>query len=228
MGGFRDLKDQQFGKLKVIELYDRDKHGHCRWLCKCECNGLHSETVVQSSNLIRGLTTSCRKCNSYYEHPDGYMVGVTAKGEEFLFDKEDFDLVKQYVWHISGEDYVVHKDKDSIMMHRLIMSPPSDMDVDHIFGKRKDNRRSELRICTRQQNLHNSKKVIRENTSSKYKGVTFNRGSYFARIRHDGQNKYLGNFKTEKEAALAYNEAAIEFYGEYAKLNVIGEDDIIG
>jgi hypothetical protein len=149
------------------------------------------------------------------------MVGVTAKGEEFYFDKEDLELVKSIIWHKHKSGYILHKDIHATMMHRLIMNPPSDMDVDHRDGNRANNRRNNLRICTRQQNLWNT--VKHTDSKNKYKGITteLRTGRFIARINHNGKQIYLGTFNTEEEAALAYNAKAYELRGEYARLNKV-------
>ena len=59
----------------------------------------------------------------------------------------------------------------------------------------------------------------RKNTSSKYKGVTKRYNGYHAQIVSNKINHYLGTFKTEREAAWAYNKAALELFGEYACIN---------
>lgn len=109
-------------------------------------------------------------------------------------------------------------------MHRQILGEiPKGMTVDHINGNGLDNRKINLRICTRSENLMNSKKANRK-TFSKYKGVTyFNRKGlnkrWCARLGCRENPRSLGYYLTEKEAAAAYNKAALEFYGEFANLN---------
>lgn len=63
----------------------------------------------------------------------------------------------------------------------------------------------------------------RKNTSSKYKGVDFDKtsGTYRSRIKLNGKEIYLGRFRNEKKAALAYNEKAVKLFKKFAKLNVI-------
>jgi len=91
--------------------------------------------------------------------------------------------------------------------------------VDHINGNILDNRKQNLRFCTLSQNGMNRKKAT--NTSSRFKGVHFwTLGNCFkATITINRKNIHLGNFKTEIEAAIAYNSAAIELYGEFARIN---------
>src|SRR6185503_18274808 len=101
-------------------------------------------------------------------------------------------------------------------MPRLIMNCPDDMVIDHINGNRLDNQRSNLRICTQQQNIWNSRK--KRGYSNKYKGVTQDKrfpNSFRAII----QGKYLGTFKTSEEAKVIYDLKAKELYGEYNNLN---------
>ena len=97
------------------------------------------------------------------------------------------------------------------------MMPPDNMVVDHINHDTLDNRRSNLRICTHKQNLANRKK--HKLATSKYKGVRrINRKTpWEAEI----SGKYIGVFKTEKEAALAYNTKAKELFDQYAYLNAL-------
>jgi hypothetical protein len=87
-----DLTGMKFRKLRVLK--DTEKRGNYRqsiWLCRYECGGI---VEVRSDSLKSGNTTSCGKCsvNTYFER-DGFMVGLTRKGEEFYFDKADFELI---------------------------------------------------------------------------------------------------------------------------------------
>ena len=97
---------------------------------------------------------------------------------------------------------------------------PGDQVIDHVNGDGLDNRFDNLRVCDQKDNMRNSKKS--RNNAQKYKGVSKhgNRG-YQARIGVNGKQIALGTFSTQEEAAEAYNLAAKEYHGEYARLNEI-------
>lgn len=91
--------------------------------------------------------------------------------------------------------------------------------VDHEDRNKINNKIENLRPATRQQNLRNSK---RGGTVSRYKGVIFNRGKYWvSHIRIGQKTSHIGTFKTEHEAALAYNREAVRYHKEFAYLNII-------
>jgi hypothetical protein len=96
--------------------------------------------------------------------------------------------------------------------------------TDHINGDGLDNRRQNLRSCTHAQNFWNAQKQ-RQTCTSPYKGVTRRRNArlapWQAAIRIDGKSHYLGSFPSEWEAAMAYNQAATEYFGAFARLNVM-------
>jgi hypothetical protein len=98
------------------------------------------------------------------------------------------------------------------------MNPPEGMVVDHINGNGLNNRRSNMRNCTRAQNSANRRP--KRGAASPYKGV-FPRpdGKFEASICHDGRKQYLGRFENEIEAARAYDKKAKELHGEFAYLN---------
>jgi hypothetical protein len=107
-------------------------------------------------------------------------------------------------------------------MHRLLI--PGTHEVDHKNGDGLDNRRStNLRPATHQQNNANRAKA---RGSSRFKGVSWDRPSrrWYASIRGEGRSRNLGKFDSEVAAARAYNAAAVKFFGEYARLNIIDEE----
>ena len=150
------------------------------------------------------------------------LHGKYGTGKFALVDDEDYELVNQYRWRINAYGYAETKvKKKSIYMHRLIMDAKKGKEVDHINHDKLDNQKSNLRICTRQQNGHNQRP--QKNGSSQYKGVSYLKTSkkWQAQITHNNEKIYIGVYKTESQAALAYNAKAKNLFGKFALLNEI-------
>jgi hypothetical protein len=153
----------------------------------------------------------------------GGLMILNIKGHEVLIDEEDYLKLVGLIGalFIAKSGYCVVSIKGTRQLrplHKLILSDPNTT-VDHINGNKRDNRRSNLRSCTRHQNNTNMKKRFSPSYTSKYKGVSKNTGvnTYTARCG----KIYLGSFKTQEEAAQAYNKAALELYGEFACVNTL-------
>jgi hypothetical protein len=153
-----------------------------------------------------------------------------TRGYKTLVDDEDYDELNRYLWHAhdSGKTYIYacrldHKSGMMIYMHRYIMRAPPHLTVDHRDKNTLNNTRSNLRLADKRQQSANSKKYT--GCYSKYKGVSKMTRSpkWWAYIRVDGKTKHLGLFVSEKDAARAYNKAAIEGFGEFATLNDVGD-----
>lgn len=109
----------------------------------------------------------------------------------------------------------------TIYLARVIMKAPDDLVVDHKSRNKSDNRKSNLRLATKSQNAHNSAKRIGK-CSSKYKGVSWHSYAHLWRAYvYAGRQVHLGLFRSEIEAALAYNAEAKIRYGKFALLNEI-------
>ena len=164
------------------------------------------------------------RAKNKYEFKDNVCIGYTSSGKTFIFDKFNYDKVSQHIWHISKFGYVISQitlnngKQERFSMHRLLTECPSDKIVDHINRNKADNRISNLRICSRRENAFNVSTQKRNKLGAK--GVSLTHcGTYQAQIQIDGKQKYLGSYKTIKEASDAYDVAAKEYFGEFASLN---------
>lgn len=163
------------------------------------------------------------------------------KGEKFivLYDECDYELLSTYHWYVSSQGYVLgylknvpNISKRSVFMHRVILGILHAPNIfsDHINGVRTDNRRCNLRLCSKQQNSRNAKSFGK----SKFKGVnpkltTSGTTTFIASITVNGKLQHLGSFSTEKEAAIAYDQAARKLFGQFAHLNFPDEQqEVVG
>lgn len=104
-------------------------------------------------------------------------------------------------------------------MHRQILNPRRGHIVDHVNGNKLDNRRANLRICTHSQN-HANTRLSKANKTG-FKGVFWHKVAkkYVAQIRKDGRTLYLGVFTKKRDAALRYNQEAVNLFGTFARIN---------
>lgn len=139
-----------------------------------------------------------------------------------LVDDEDYDRIARYSWllHDNGGAYRTPRG-GTIQMSRIILNAPRGMDVDHKDRNRLNNQKWNLRLATRTQNNANSKK--RDGCTSRFKGVYWHsqNHNWVSNIKKHGVRFSLGSFAREEDAALAYNAAARELFGEFARVNII-------
>ncbi len=151
-----------------------------------------------------------------------------TQGKVALVDDEDFDWVSQKPWQAQVNHcgiFYASSAYRSEKMHRVVMGlqKGDKRQVDHINHDGLDNRRCNLRIVTNSQNCMNGK---HKGGTSKYKGVTYHAksGKWYAQIfLSDIKHRHirLGSHETEIDAAIAYNNGAIKYFGEFAHLNKI-------
>jgi len=149
-----------------------------------------------------------------------------------IVDQNDYGNLIKYKWHvvkIKGKYfYAVRHERigecqisslrKNVFMHRQVMNISGDILIDHKNGYGLDNRRENLRLATRQQNMFNSNPI---GGSSRHKGVSWHKRKkkWIVHIGYNAKLIHLGYFDSEEEAALAYNEAAVKYHGEFARLN---------
>lgn len=139
-----------------------------------------------------------------------------------MVDLVDRELVAGFSWRRGSGGYV-HADRSNlrIALHRLIAGAGDRDKVDHINGDPLDNRACNLRFYIRGQNRANAGPSRTFGRTSRYKGVSWasTKNKWLANIHIEGKTYYLGRYAEEKDAARAYNVAALEAWGEFARLN---------
>lgn len=148
-----------------------------------------------------------------------------TRGKETWIDDCDYERISRHQWH-AQKDYNTWYAKTYIegkivLLHRFILNPPDNVEIDHRDGNALDNRRFNIRECSHSENMHNQRPQV--NKSSRYKGVSWDksRSKWYAQIRINSKQKSLGHFSDENEAAKVYNEAAKKLFGQFAYINII-------
>lgn len=141
-------------------------------------------------------------------------------GRSALIDRRDWWLVKKFHWYAHSTGYVfagvmLGKGRQGIIkLHRLISGFPP-FHLDHKNGNGLDNRRRNLRPCTRSENLCNRGK--QRNNTSGFKGISRQNRKWRAKIWKDRRQVHLGYFHNKYDAVAAYRNAVKKYHGEFAR-----------
>lgn len=222
----KDLTGMVIGDFTILNRHEEDyiyPNGRVmpQWNVRHICG---RELVVKRQDLKDGkIVCECMKPKCTYDLSGEYGIGYTNKNEEFWFDKEDYDKIKNFYWWYDNVGYVQtligHK---HVRLHRLIMNitDPSII-VDHIkhpFGNQHkvDNRKSNLRLVTKSQNNINRHK--RKNNKSGVVGVYWSKTKqrWKAEIQVNKNSISLGSFIDKNDAIKARQEAEQKYFGEFS------------
>lgn len=219
------------------DKYNYDKvvyaKGHDKVIITCNTHGDFYQSP--SNHTHKTNPKGCPKCglisqstkrikNNYksrnwdFNQPKEHKLIPLNNGMFTKVSNEDFNTVRLYNWTLCTNGYVTSR-KLKTYLHRFITKCPEGMVVDHINHDTLDNRIINLRVCTNQENVQNSR--LRIDSTTKYKGVTYDKekGKMISSIHHNGIGLFLGYYNCEIEAAKAYDEKAKELFGKFAYLN---------
>lgn len=156
-----------------------------------------------------------------------------TQGYVTIVDDDLYEALNAHKWCIHRSGRIIYANRgvwidnrcQHVFMHRVIIGAEPGMRVDHINGDTLDNRRANLRTCTPAENNRN-RRIRRADNTSGYKGVSWHakRGKWHAHIRHEGRLRHLGYFDNPIGAAHAYDAAAIEMFGAFARVNFPVDD----
>lgn len=147
-----------------------------------------------------------------------------------LVSNEDYEFLSQWKWYTRKDSKTFYAVRNSpkingkqktIYMHRVIAKRMGISNSDYKDQNGLNNQRCNLREATRSQNGANQK--LRITNTSGYKGVCWSKlgKKWVARICINYKIISLGYFINIKDAARAYNKAALKYFGEFAVLNII-------
>ena len=159
-----------------------------------------------------------------------------TQGKVAIVDDEDFIAVAIFKWfahkQTKAKTYYAERNihvaigrRKPLAMHVYLLDPPDGYQVDHIDGDGLNNRRNNLRICRCSQNQGNAR--IRKDCSSGVKGVTFRKSKkqWVARIQVNKKRMDLGGYNNLEDAAKAYADASIKYFGEFARPECVSMAD---
>lgn len=195
------------------------------WVCTNKVDRPGELTIVSGADCCarfwRKWSPPVRATPPKSRDPNIRYVALT-QNKFATVDAENYERVSRYKWCVSTKAntiYAYRKDHGkNVYLHQFLMKPPQGKVVDHTDGNGLNDRKSNLRVCTKQQNLLNRGPVVR---TSQFKGVHLCKWTrkWYATIWHGGARIRLGPFDHEVEAARAYDRKAYALFGEYAYLN---------
>lgn len=217
-----------YGLWKVIGEYNSLK-----WVCECQCD---KKTIknVNKYHLIDGDSASCgcknkekliernkmfKKYNQY-DISGEYGIGITTNSlNEFYFDLEDYDLIKDYCWRESNRGYVVctdNKNRTSFKIYHIVLSHEGGYDkdkiIDHINQNKLDNRKNNLRLTTQYVNVVNSK--MQKNNTTGITGVYFRKNVKCQSWSSCIGKLYLGTYTNKDDAIKSRLIGELDIYGK--------------
>ena len=210
---------QKFGGLTVLNR-NFEKKNSSFYNCLCDCGNY---SVTTKSKLLTGHTKSCGKCTMdgivTYEFDGNICKGTFSISKDFfIIDKEDYEKIKNKNMSIKRDintNYITVYSKNKIIsLHKFIMNPKKGEFIDHINRNGTDNRKENLRICTKQQNAFNHKRF--KTNKSGYTGVTWNKDKqkWIAQLTFNGQNKVLGSSINKEEAIKKRLLGELKYFGK--------------
>lgn len=238
----KDLTGEKYGRLTVLKQSEEDYikpdgRREARWICECSCPE-HNIVIKTTAKLKNSLHPSCgcwgdeirrengiknvgnilrHRTQNQYDLSGDYGVGYTSDGSQFIFDLEDYDLIKDYKWYVGNNGYLYGRSDNTqhVLFHRLVMNAPDNYFIDHRQHNLLDNRKQFLRIVTCSQNGMN--KEIQINNTSGYTGVYYHKPSNnwcaYIKVNNKQIKKYC---KTKEEAIQKRQQLERVYFGEYS------------
>ena len=224
-----DYLGHKFGMLTPIKRIGSNPP---KFECKCDCGN----TIQVAQPLLRnGSSVSCgcltkkkiglanRKFNKIVRLDDHAEI-YDSNGNIALIDICDIEKIQRFCWYMAPTGYFFGRtgtdmvSENYIALHRYLfdLSPKDKVFVDHINGNTRDNRRSNLRLCSPLENVCNGK--LKKNNKTGVPGVAIVNGKFVVNAVNNGKRYHLGTFNNIKDAADARYKFEIENRGDFARL----------
>lgn len=234
-----DVIGVKFNMLEVVSFshikINKSGYNIYYYNCKCDC-GSNCIANRQQINQKRKISCGCEKSKKTKEfnklkkkynkyNLDGeFGIGYTFKNEEFYFDLEDYEKIKDYCWRIGNKGYIMctinGNKRYDLLFHRLVfdLDFTDKVDVDHINGTktRNDNRKHNLRVCSHAENMRN--RLTPDNNTSGIIGVSFDKthNVWKSFITHNDKRNNIGSYKNKEDAIKNRLEKEKALFGEFA------------
>jgi len=217
-----NFKSKKFGRLTAIQFSHMSKNSMQYWVFKCDCG---NEVVRERCSVVRGSQLSCgclaievtkkRSTTHGQAKSKNNSASSTYTTWSSIIQRCNNEKDKRYYNTEIFHEWLIFEN-----FYRDMGERPAGKTIDRIDntkGYHPDN----TRWATKSEQSRNTRRFKNKKNNIKYRGVSFreDRRNFVTLIKVNSKVIYIGSFKTELEAAKAYNEAAIKYHGEFAQLN---------